>query len=72
MKRKNIIPYEPVGRRIEEAGAERVSQGAKIELAEHLMEYADQVGRLAVKLAQHAGRSTVTDVDVKLAAKQLE
>jgi len=71
MARKNIIPYEPVGRLIEDCGAERVSQDAKIALADHLEEYAVKLGKLAVKYANHANRKTVTDEDIILAEKNL-
>jgi DNA-binding protein len=70
-KRQNLIPYEPVGRLMEEAGAERVSHEAKIAMAESLTDYATELGRLAVKYATHAGRTTVLDKDIKLAAKNL-
>jgi histone H3/H4 len=71
-KRKNIIPYEPVGRLMEQAGAERVSQDAKIAMAEYLTDYALEIGKLAVKYAAHAGRTTVIDKDIKLAEKNLK
>ena len=71
MKRQNIIPYEPVGRIIQKAGAERVAYDAKVALADYLTEYALELGKLAVKYAKHAGRTTVTDKDIKLAEKQL-
>jgi DNA-binding protein len=71
MKRQNIIAYEPVGRMMQEAGAERVSAQAKVAVAEYLEEYALKIGELAVKYASHAGRNTVTDKDIKLAVKNL-
>ena len=71
-KRENIIPYEPVGRLIEAAGAERVSSGAKAELAEYLTGYAMELGKLAARYAAHAGRTTVTDKDIRLAETSIE
>jgi histone H3/H4 len=71
-KRQNIIPYEPVGRIIEATGVERVSHDAKVALADYLTEYALKLGKLAVKYASHAGRTTVSDKDIKLAEKYLE
>jgi histone H3/H4 len=68
-KRNNVLPYEPVGRLIEGAGAARVSQDAKVALVEHLTKYATQIGKLAVKYASHANRTTVTAEDIKLAEK---
>ncbi len=72
VKRQNIMPYEPVGRLIEKAGAERVSQNAKVALGDYLEEYGIELGKLAIKYAEHAGRTTVTDSDIKLAAKNME
>ena len=72
MARQNIIPYEPVGRIIQEMGAIRVSHEAKVALAEYLEEYAIKLCKLAVKYAEHAGRRTVMDKDILLAEKNLE
>lgn len=71
MKRENVIPYEPVGRLIKAAGAERVSQNAKIELANYLEKISKEIGMLAVKYAKHAGRKTVKASDIKLANKHI-
>lgn len=71
MKRKNIIPYEPIGELMEQFGAQRVSQEAKIIMSEYLEEYAIKLGKLAVKYANHAGRTTVNDKDIQLAEKNL-
>ena len=71
MKRDNTIPYEPVGRLIEKAGAQRVAQHAKVALTDYLTEYALELGALAVKYAEHAGRKTVTDADITLARKNI-
>ncbi|MBN2368457.1 histone family protein [Candidatus Woesearchaeota archaeon] len=68
-KRENIIPFEPVGRLIQDSGAERVSQDAKAAMADFLTEYALKIGELAVKYARHAGRNTVTEKDIRLAEK---
>ncbi len=71
-KRENVIPYEPTGKLIIQAGAERVSDSAKVALAEYLNEYAMEIGKLAAKYASHAGRATVTESDISLAVKNLE
>lgn len=68
----SFLPYEPVGRIIQEMGAERVSHEAKVALAEYLEEYAIKLCKLAVKYAEHAGRTTVMDKDILLAEKNLE
>ena len=71
-KRENIIPYEPVGRIMEKGGAERVSHEAKVAVADYLTDYSLAIGRLAVKYATHAGRTTVIDKDIILAEKNLK
>ena len=70
-KRQNIIPFESVGRIMEESGVDRVSHEAKVSMTEYITDYALQIGKLAARYAQHAGRNTVTDKDVALAEKNL-
>jgi len=53
-----------------EAGALRVSDAAKEALAEVLEKKALDLSREAKKFAEHAGRKTVTDKDIHLAAKE--
>ena len=71
MKRKNIVAFEPVGRIMEETGALRVSHDAKVTMADYITEYALDIGKLAIKYAEHAKRTTVTAKDIKLAQKNL-
>ena len=52
---------------LEEAGAERVSESAALELSEKLNSFAYEHARRAVKLARHAKRKTVKRQDVELA-----
>jgi len=64
------IPLATVDRLIRKAGAKRVSEDAAQAMAEVVEERALVIAAAAVKLAEHAGRRTVRDVDVRLAAKR--
>lgn len=62
-----ILPKAPVEKLIREAGADRVSQGAAVELAEALEKTGLEISARAIKFAKHAGRKTITAADIKLA-----
>jgi len=53
-----------------EAGALRVSDDAKAALADVLEQQALQISAEAKKFAEHAGRKTVTEKDIRLAAQK--
>ncbi len=61
------IPIAPLERLIRKAGAPRVSVTAAEELRDVLEERAYEIVHRAIKLAEHAGRKTVTREDIKLA-----
>lgn len=63
------LPVAAVDRIIRKAGARRVSESAARELAEVLEEHALEIASEASELAEHAGRKTVRDTDIRLAAK---
>jgi histone H3/H4 len=65
------LPYAAVERIIRKSGAKRVSESAAQALAEVLEERAMAIANEAVKLSEHAGRRTVRDVDIRLAAKRV-
>ncbi|KUO40594.1 MAG: histone [Hadesarchaea archaeon DG-33-1] len=64
------IPLATVDRLMRRAGAKRVSVDAARAMAEVVEERALVIATEAVKLAEHAGRRTVRDVDVRLASKR--
>ncbi len=65
------IPKAPIARIIKESGAERVSEDAKVALAEYLEEVARDVAKEANNVAKIAKRKTVKADDIKLAIKNL-
>ena len=65
------IPKAPVARIIKETGAERVSEDAKVALADYLDEVARNVAKEANNVAKIAKRKTVKADDIKLAIKNL-
>jgi histone H3/H4 len=66
------IPKAPVARIIKETGAERVSEDAKVALADYLDEVARNVAKEANNVAKIAKRKTVKADDIELAIKNLE
>ncbi|MBS3112569.1 histone family protein [Candidatus Woesearchaeota archaeon] len=69
MATQKLLPLAAMEKLLKNAGAERVSESAKVALKEMIEEIGDEIGGHAVKLAQHAGRKTVKAKDVKLASK---
>lgn len=69
MATQKLLPLAAMEKLLKNAGADRVSESAKVALKEMIEDIADEIGTHAVKLAQHAGRKTVKARDIKLAAK---
>ena len=69
MTNQKGIPLAAMERLLRKAGAQRVSEDAKVALKEVLEQFAEKVGESSVKYAEHAGRKTVKAEDIKLAKK---
>lgn len=67
---KRLIPVVAMEKIMKQAGADRVSDKAKIVMKNIIEDKADHLARDAIKLAFHAGRKTVKARDIKLAYKQ--
>ena len=64
------LPVAPVGRLLKNAGANRISEEAKVELANVLEEVGMEIAERAVKLSRHAGRKTIKASDIELATRE--
>ena len=65
----SIIPKAPLARILLDAGAKRVSADAVDAFAEVITTLAEEISTKALKIAQHSGRKTIHDGDIKLAVK---
>ncbi|MBS3176704.1 NFYB/HAP3 family transcription factor subunit [Candidatus Woesearchaeota archaeon] len=69
-KQTTIIPKAPCARILMHAGAKRVSADAAEAFAEILEDIAKEIAKQASVISKHAGRKTVLDTDVNIAAKK--
>ncbi len=69
MTKKSFLSYNAMDKIMREAGALRVSDDAKEALADVLEQKAKEISLEAKKLAEHAGRKTITEKDIRLAIK---
>ena len=67
---RGMVPKAPMGRILMKAGAKRVSADAVDAFTDVMTEIAEKIGTQSVKIAKHAGRKTVQEGDIKLAAKE--
>lgn len=67
---KRLIPLAAMEKVMKSAGADRVSDKAKLALKNIIEDIAEEIASDAVKYAFHAGRKTVKAGDIKLAAKK--
>ena len=71
MSRKiTTIPKAPVSRILMKAGAKRVSADAADAFTEIITAITEKIAVQAAQIAKHAGRKTVNEGDIRLAAKQ--
>lgn len=69
-RRITVIPKAPFGRILMKAGAKRVSADAIDAFTEILTEMTENIATQAARISKHAGRKTIHEGDVRLAAKQ--
>jgi len=67
----SVLPLAPIQRIIRNAGAERVSEDAGVELSNTLENIGLRISREAITFAKHAGRTTVKGNDIKLATSRI-
>ena len=67
-KKKAGFASARVEKLIRNAGAFRVSADATYRLNEILTDYGTNIAKYAVEIAQHSGRKTVQEPDIRLAA----
>ena len=65
------FPLATMDRIIRKVGKVRVSKGAAMELSSVLETYGTDLAKEAIKLAEHRGAKTVTEVDVRAAASRV-
>lgn len=69
MVKKSFLSHNAMDKIMRQVGVVRVSDDAKEALAEVLEQKGLEIAIEAKKLAEHAGRKTVTEKDIQLAVK---
>ena len=70
MTEEKFLSYNAMDKLMRKAGAIRVADEAKEVLAEALEKKALEIAAIAKRMAEHAGRRTVTGKDIELALQQ--
>lgn len=70
-RKVTVIPKAPVARILMKAGANRVSADAAEAFTEILTGITEKIASQAAQISKHAGRKTVNEGDIRLAAKQI-
>jgi len=68
-KRISLIPKAPTARLLLNRGANRVSKEAMFYFGDVLEQYALEVAKKGVMIAEHSGRKTIRGKDLRLAMK---
>ena len=68
-RKTTVIPKAPAARILLKMGAKRVSADAVDAFVDILQDIAEDLGRHAVRIAQHSGRKTVQEKDIRLASR---
>ena len=66
---KDILALAAMEKLLKRAGAPRVSEDSKAAMARALEDYAESLGKKAVRLSAHAGRRTVKKEDIEEALR---
>ena len=64
------LAVAPMHRICKKAGAERVSEAAAEEMAKVLEDVGIRIAKEALDFANHAGRKTIKEEDIEIAAKK--
>ncbi len=65
------LAVAPMHRICKKAGAERVSEAAAEEMAKVLEDVGVKIAKEALDFAMHAGRKTIKEEDIEIAAKKV-
>ena len=65
------LAVAPMHRICKKAGAERVSEAAAEEMAKVLEDVGVRIAREALDFAMHAGRKTIKEEDIEIAARKV-